>query len=160
MRKHFASVAACAALLLGIASAGSAQAQAPTTSHYDISVWNTLSFDYPSSGSMDLTFHPDGAVTGYFHPEDLPSFIPIQGNRTGNKIWLAIGNRGTIQLNGQVDGSSGEITGSAYSYSSALSSAQPGFTTSATTFWNPTSLSAASGLYSFIATPKSSTYGP
>lgn len=82
------------------------------TEHYNIAIFNSLTHDYPVTGTMDLTFHSDGIVRGYYHPAGLPSFVPITGGRTDDSIWLTIGTEGRWTLNGRLR-DDGKITGSA-----------------------------------------------
>ncbi len=149
--KRILSLAIAAALSLGI-GAGIARAEAQTTAHFDIAVWNTITHAYPVTGSMDLVYHPGGVVTGYYHPANLPSFIPIQGGRSGESIWLSIGIRGIWHLNGHVE-RNGKIVGSAYS-------TMPTRDRNIQKFGAPVDLSSSTGFYSFVATPKSTSYGP
>lgn len=150
MKRLFARATA-AALSLGLC-AGIALAQGQSLQHFDVAVWNTVTHDYPVTGSMDLTYHPDGIVTGYYHPANLPSYIPIQGGRNGNNIWLTIGIHGVWHLDGHFN-AEGKIVGSAYSNVQT-----PDQTIQK--FGAPVDLNRSSGLYDFVATPKSTSYGP
>lgn len=94
--------------------------------HFNVQIWNDITHDYPLTGTMDITYHPDGIIRGYYHPAGLPSFVPITGGRDGDRIWLTIGTSGRWTLNGHFH--DGRITGSA-------------------------SRSGATTPYSFVATP-------
>jgi hypothetical protein len=150
--KKITSLTIAAVLALGIVSAGIAGAEAATAQHFNVAVWNTVTHDYPVTGSMDLVYHSDGVVTGYYHPADLPSFVQIQGGRNGDNIWLTIGIRGVWHLNGHFD-HNGKIVGSAYSTTATRDR-------TVQKFGAPVDLSSSTGLYSFVATPKSTSYGP
>lgn len=109
-------VALVAAGSLGIARAtvcGSlcAPSQAQNAASFNISIWNPLTADYPVTGTIDLTYHANGNVTGFYHPAGLPSRIPIVGGRQGDAIWLTIGFEGSWQLTGNFHGDT--IVGSA-----------------------------------------------
>jgi hypothetical protein len=149
--KRLLSLASAAALLLGIC-AGTALADVQSAHHFDVSVWNTVTHDYPVTGSMDLVYHSDGVVTGYYHPANLPSFIPIQGGRSGDNIWLAIGIHGVWHLDGHFN-ANGKIVGSAYSNIQTPDR-------NIQKFGAPVDLNRSAGLYNFVATPKSTSYGP
>jgi hypothetical protein len=152
MMKTLLPLALVASFALGFATTTAVRAD-ETTQHFNISVWNAITQAYPVTGSMDLTYHPDGVVTGWYHPADLPSFIPIQGGRNGNNVWLTIGLKGDWQLSGQLT-STGGIAGTAYSTTPSR------YSNSIREFGAPLSLIGASGFYDFVATPKESSYGP
>ncbi|HEY9086415.1 MAG TPA: hypothetical protein VIN40_10850 [Candidatus Tyrphobacter sp.] len=141
--KQFAAFTISAAFALSVAAIGIARADLPMT-HYNIAIWNPITHAYPVTGSMDLRFHPDGVVDGYYHPAGLPSFIPISGGRTGDHIWLTIGLHGGWQLNGSFQGA--KIVGSAVDQA-------PGEDRNIGKFGAPIALSDAAPMYSFTATP-------
>jgi hypothetical protein len=147
--KRFSILGVVATLVFGLA--GTALAQAPQQ-HFDISVWNAITHDYPVTGSMDLNYHSDGVVTGYFHPADLPSYIPIQGGRSGNDIWLTIGLRGAWQLSGHFL-SNGKISGTAYAEVQTPDQ-------NIEKYGVPIDLTHGTAFYDFTATPKNQSYGP
>lgn len=109
--KRTIAVSALMALVFSAAAVLTVSAQ-DQTEHYNIAIFNALTHDYPVTGTMDLTYHANGIVRGYYHPAGLPSFVPITGGRTGNSIWLSIGTQGKWTLNGRVN-DNGKITGSA-----------------------------------------------
>lgn len=125
--KRSIALTVLAALVISVGGMATVRAQ-DTTNHYNIQIWNDITHDYPVTGSMDLTYHANGIVKGFYHPAGLPSFIPITGGRTGDHIWLTIGWHGSWQLNGHLR--DGKIVGAATNES-------PGSTTP----------------YSFVATP-------
>lgn len=147
--KRFSVLAIAATLAFGLA--GTALAQAPQQ-HFDIRVWNAVTHDYPVTGSMDLNYHSDGVVTGYFHPADLPSYIPIQGGRSGDSIWLTIGLHGTWQLTGQFQ-PNGRIAGTAYNEFQTRDA-------NIDKYGTPVDLAHGTTFYDFTATPKNQSYGP
>jgi hypothetical protein len=147
--KRFSILTIAATLALGLA--GTALAQAPQQ-HFDVRVWNAVTHDYPVTGSMDLNYHSDGVVTGYFHPADLPSYVPIQGGRSGDDIWLTIGLRGTWHLTGHFL-PNGRISGSAYDQN-------PSYDQNIQKYGVPLDLAHGTTFYDFTATPKSQSYGP
>jgi hypothetical protein len=104
------ALAVLAAFVLFSGAATTVRADS-ATNHYDIAIWNVLTHDYPVTGTMDLTYHGDGTVRGYYHPAGLPSFVPITGGRQGDHIWLTIGTQGRWTLDGNFR--DGKITGSA-----------------------------------------------
>lgn len=110
--KRSIAVSALMALVFCTAAVFAASAQ-DQTEHYNIAIFNALTHDYPVTGTMDITYHADGIVRGYYHPAGLPSFVPITGGRTGDSIWLTIGTQGRWTLNGHFH--DGKITGSATS---------------------------------------------
>ncbi len=129
---------------LAISSAAVGIARADEASHYNVAIWNPITNAYPVTGTMDLSFHPGGVVRGYYHPAGLPSFIPITGGRTGNRIWLTIGLYGSWQLNGRFH--DGKITGSAIDE-------HPSLDNNVGKFGVPVALVGAAPIYSFVATP-------
>ncbi len=141
--KRFHALCLTAAFAVGFAVVGIARADVPAA-HYNISIWNPITRAYPVTGSMDLRYHDDGTVTGYYHPAGLPSFIPITGGRTGDHIWLSIGLSGGWELDGHFR--DGKIVGSA-------TDENPGPDHNITRFGAPVALSDAAPLYSFTATP-------
>jgi hypothetical protein len=142
MKKLYA-LSLIAVFAFGLAACGVARADTPAT-HYNVSIWNSLTHAYPVAGSMDLRFHADGIVDGYYHPAGLPSFVPITGGRDGDHIWLTIGNSGGWQLNGSFR--DGKIVGTAVDES-------PGPDNNIGRFGAPVDLANAAPLYSFTATP-------
>ncbi len=120
MTNRFLALSLLAALL-GTSSIGTAGAsvcgslcapsQAANEASFNISIWNPLTADYPVTGTIDVTYHANGNVTGYYHPAGLSSRIPITGGRQGDEIWLTIGFEGSWQLIGNFH--DGIITGAA-----------------------------------------------
>lgn len=134
-------LAVCA---IGLTTFGVAHVNGAAISRYNITIWNPITQAYPVTGSMDLRFHSDGVVDGYYHPAGLPSFIPITGGRNGDHIWLTLGRGGAWQLNGHFDGQ--KITGSAVNE-------DPGPDHAVERFGAPVDLGSIAPIYSFTATP-------
>ena len=121
MTKRFIALSLLAALTVGAGSIGIARAtvcgslcapaQSANQASFNIAIWNPLTSEYPVTGTIDITYHPSGDVTGFYHPAGLPSRIPITGGRQGDEIWLTIGFEGDWQLTGNFR--NGTITGSA-----------------------------------------------
>ncbi len=119
--KRFVAFSLLAALVVGAGSIGVARAtvcgslcapsQSANQASFRIDIWNPLTAEYPVTGTIDLVYHDNGNVTGYYHPAGLPSRIPVTGGRQGDEIWLTIGFEGSWQLNGNFH--DGMITGSA-----------------------------------------------
>lgn len=147
--KRFSILALIATLAFGFA--GTALAQAPQQ-HFDVLLWNSVTHAYPVTGSMDLNYHSDGVVTGYFHPADLPSYIPIQGGRNGDDIWLTIGLHGAWHFTGRFQ-SNGKITGTAYNQVETSDA-------NIEKYGAPVDLAHGTAFYDFSATPKNQSYGP
>jgi hypothetical protein len=141
--KRSLALCALAAVAICWGTIGTVRAEA-AASHYDISIWNPITHAYPVTGTMDLTYHNDGTVFGYYHPAGLPSFIPITGGRTGSHVWLTIGRSGVWQLNGTIR--DGKITGSAVNE-------RPSEDRNIDKFGAPVALTGAAPIYSFVATP-------
>jgi hypothetical protein len=140
--KRSVIISLLAALAFSTAAIGSVRADDAT--HYNVAIWNPITNAYPVTGTMDLTFHSDGIVRGYYHPAGLPSFVPITGGRQGDHIWLTIGRQGAWQLDGRFH--DGKITGSAIDE-------HPGFDRNIDKFGAPVALTNAAPTYSFTATP-------
>lgn len=72
-----------------------------------------MSVSVPWTGTLQLTINPDGIIQGYYHPAgDETAFIPVTGGRNNDRIWLDIGNRGRLHIEGTLH--NGVITGSAF----------------------------------------------
>jgi hypothetical protein len=97
------------ALTLSFASV----AQAQTPAHYNLAICNSVKYSYPWTGSMNLTFFPDGAIQGYLFPADQPKYVPVEGSRSNGSVWLQIGSSGRWRLQGHVQ-NDGNIVGASW----------------------------------------------
>jgi hypothetical protein len=109
------AVAAALAIVGTPAISSAATAYAPNKPvhvNYDTSIQNLYGFDYPWSGTLQLTFNPDGIITGYYRPADNGDLVPVTGGRNGENIWLDIGRSGRLHVTGTLQ--NGTIAGAAF----------------------------------------------
>lgn len=104
-------IAASLAAVPAISQATTTQASAPVHATYETSMQSIYGLDAPWTGTLQLTFNPDGIIQGYYRPADDMAFIPVTGGRNGESVWLDIGRRGHLHVNGVLQ--NGVITGSA-----------------------------------------------
>jgi hypothetical protein len=115
--KIFRGALLAAALALIAAPAISQAATAYNSSqtvrvNYDTSIQPLFGFGGPWTGTLQLTFNPDGIISGYYRPADNQNFVTVTGGHNGKDIWLDIGQSGRLHVNGTLQ--NGTITGSAY----------------------------------------------
>ena len=104
-------IAASLAGVPAISQAATTQASVPVHATYETSMQSIYGLDAPWTGTLQLTFNPDGIIQGYYRPADNMAFIPVTGGRTGDSVWLDIGRTGKLHVNGNLQ--NGVITGSA-----------------------------------------------
>lgn len=80
--------------------------------NYNTAIEPLLGFGGPVTGTLQLTFNPDGIINGYYRPYGDGSFVQVTGGREGNDIWIDIGERARLHINGTLD--KGNITGTAF----------------------------------------------
>lgn len=97
------------ALTQAATAAGSSQ---PVHADYSTTISPLVGFGYPWTGTLQLTLNPDNIITGYYRPYGDSSFIPVNGGRNGENVWLDIGEMGRIQVNGTLKNA--KITGTAF----------------------------------------------
>jgi hypothetical protein len=105
------------AMALGATSAISHAASAYSSNqavheNFNTSIQSLFGLDYPWTGTLQLTFNPDGIINGYYRPADNMQFIPVTGGRNGHDIWLDIGSTGRLHVNGTLE--NGNISGAAF----------------------------------------------
>jgi hypothetical protein len=71
-----------------------------THANFSTSISPLFGFGAPWTGTLQLTFNPDGIVNGYYRPDDNMNYIPVTGGRNGQDIWLDIGERGQLHITG------------------------------------------------------------
>ena len=117
----FTKILRGSALLFAVALAGAPtvsqaataySATQPVHVNYDTSMQSLFGFDYPWTGTLQLTINPDGIINGYYRPADNMAFIPVTGGRDGQNVWLDIGGRGRLHVTGTLQ--NGKIAGSAF----------------------------------------------
>lgn len=95
-----------------ISQAATAYSQTqPVHVNYNTSIQSLFGFDYPWTGTLQLTINPDGIINGYYRPADNMAFIPVTGGRNGKNVWLDIGSNARLHVNGTLE--NGQIVGSA-----------------------------------------------
>jgi len=115
--KIYGGLALVFALALGTAPAVSQAASAYDSSqtlhaNYNTSIESLFGFDYPWTGTLQLTYNSDGIINGYYRPAGDMQFIPVTGGRDGREIWLDIGNSARLHVTGTLE--NGAIVGSAF----------------------------------------------
>lgn len=114
MKNLFQTAAACIGLLAIAAPAAGIAATAVSTQHYSTSMTELYGSYAPYSGSLDLRIDPSGIVRGYYFTADgSDMYVPVVGGETGDRIWLDIGNRGTVHVEARVQ-AHGVIVGTAF----------------------------------------------
>ncbi|MEO6914073.1 MAG: hypothetical protein ABI182_08655 [Candidatus Baltobacteraceae bacterium] len=111
--KHtfFRTLWACAALAL-IVLPVTARAADQTSTTYSTALTQQFGSPYPYSGKLQIRISDDGIVSGYYRPADNQSFETVTGGRSGDQIWLNIGQSGDLQITGNFV--KGAIVGSAF----------------------------------------------
>jgi hypothetical protein len=104
-------IAAALAGVPAISQAATAQATVPVHATYNTSLESIYGLPSPWTGTLQLTINPDGIIQGYYRPADNNAFIPVTGGQNGDQVWLDIGNRGRLHVNGVLQ--DGAITGGA-----------------------------------------------
>ena len=89
-----------------------AQADQAITRHYYVEVVRFPPEGFPSAGTLDLTFHDNGRLTGLFKPQSGPGISPVTGQLQGTNIYIAIGGSDPLRVNGTF--ADGIITGRAF----------------------------------------------
>jgi hypothetical protein len=111
--KMIRTLAAVAAIGVLATWALPSAAQTPSpTYHYDTALTDLYGSSAPYSGSIDLRFASSGIISGYYQPDDLLSFVPVTGGRTGDDVWFEIGSSSTIHVTATIKGDA--IVGQAY----------------------------------------------
>jgi hypothetical protein len=96
-----------------ISQAVTTQPTAPVKHTYDTSLAPQLGLGAPWTGTLKLTLNPDGIIQGYYYPAgDEVAFIPVTGGRNGDQVWLDIGQRGRLHIEGTIR-NGGTIAGTA-----------------------------------------------
>jgi hypothetical protein len=121
MLQKFYKIAAfaAAAALAGVPAISQAVTTDQSTAQrvsYDTSITPINGLEAPWNGTLKITINPDGIIQGYYHPAYEVSFIPVTGGRNGDSVWMDIGSRGRIRVNGTLQ--NGKIVGSAYDQNS------------------------------------------
>jgi hypothetical protein len=104
-------LALCAAPAASYAASAYSSNQA-VHADFNTSIQSIYGFDYPWTGTLQLTINPDGIINGYYRPADNMEFIPVTGGRHGDDIWLDIGSRGRLHVTGTLQ--NGTISGAAF----------------------------------------------
>jgi hypothetical protein len=95
-----------------VTQAASTPAQNPVHITYQTTMQTLPLPSGPWTGSLQLTFQPDGIIQGWYHPsDDATAFIPVTGGRDGDSVWFDIGRNGTLHVTGTIRND--EITGGA-----------------------------------------------
>lgn len=115
--KALFSAAILAALALGVTPVRSVAATVTDTSQvthvdYNTTIEPLYGFGAPWSGTLQLTFNPDGIVNGYYRPADNNNFVTVVGGRNGQDIWMDIGRSGALHVTGKLE--NGQIVGTAF----------------------------------------------
>lgn len=91
MCRRWAGAAAAALATLALGSLACAAAdQTVVTRHYYTELYKYPEGGFPLSATLDLTFHPDGSLIGYYRPID-ESIETVFGSVSGSQIYLNIG---------------------------------------------------------------------
>lgn len=101
----------CAALAL-IALPVTARAADQTSKTYTTALTQQFGSPYPYSGRLQIWISDSGIVSGYYRPADNGSFETVTGGRSGDHIWLNIGQTGDLHITGNFI--KGVIVGSAF----------------------------------------------
>ena len=105
-------IASALAGVPAVSYAATAQATNPVHVNYDTSLSSIYGFPSPWTGTLQLTFNPDGIIQGYYRPADNAAFIPVTGGQNGDSVWLDIGRSGQLHVSGVLK--DGAITGGAF----------------------------------------------
>ncbi len=79
---------------------------------YATSILPITGFGYPWTGTLQVTFHPDGIIQGYYRPADNNAFVPVTGGQSGDNVWIDIGQSGQLHVTGRLQ--EGRIVGTAF----------------------------------------------
>ncbi len=79
---------------------------------YDTSIAPLYGFGAPWTGTLQLTFNPDGILNGYYRPADNNNFVAVVGGRNGQDVWMDIGQKGVLHVTGKLQ--NGQIVGTAF----------------------------------------------
>lgn len=123
------ALAASLASAPAISQAATASSNAPVRQTYQTSLRSLYGLPSPWTGTLQLTMNPDGIIQGYYHPaDDYTKFIPVEGGRNGDQVWLDIGHAGRLHVSGTIknDNISGaaidETTMQQYAFTARVSS--------------------------------------
>ncbi|HXM19135.1 MAG TPA: hypothetical protein VN934_10080 [Candidatus Tumulicola sp.] len=111
-----------AAAALAAPAVASAQVAIPLTT-YTTSLTQVGPLASPGAytGKLTFTVSPDGIVQGWYVPDDESTYVPVSGGEKDGKLWLNIGDRGSLQITADVL-ADGSLSGSGFETAAAPSS--------------------------------------
>lgn len=109
-------IARTAALALAAAASLAAlfpvAVRADTTRYYYLELYKYPEGGFPTSGTLDLTFHDDGIVTGYFRPSQGGGIATVSGALERSVLQLDLGGTSPFHIDGTMK--EGTILGRGY----------------------------------------------
>ncbi|HET7813600.1 MAG TPA: hypothetical protein VFL13_04440 [Candidatus Baltobacteraceae bacterium] len=98
----FAGLARGLVLAAAVLPLSAIAAPAPSVVHYATSL-TPLHENAPYTGSLELTYAPDGTIHGYYFPSDYSAmFVPVVGGLSDGNIWLEIGTDNVVRVQGHL----------------------------------------------------------
>lgn len=110
----FVAVLALAGTPMRSTAATSYDASQPVRVDYSTRIEPLHGFGGPFTGTLQLTFNPDGILNGYYRPADNNNFVAVVGGRNGQDVWMDIGRNGDLHVTGTLQ--NGEIVGTAFEH--------------------------------------------
>lgn len=98
--------------LASLAALMPAMARADSTRYYYLELYKYPQGGFPTSGTLDLTFHDGGIVTGYFHPTQGAGVAAVSGSLQRNVLQLDLGGNSPLHIDGTMK--EGTILGRGY----------------------------------------------
>ncbi|HVA36513.1 MAG TPA: hypothetical protein VNJ51_02740 [Candidatus Dormibacteraeota bacterium] len=103
LRGLAAAVALALAALAPLAAHGAEGALTQTYAvAYNDWAYGGSAGDY--EGTLQLTYYPGGAISGWYRPNYGGSFEPVVGGKNDGRVWLSIGHRGTFRVQVRLEG--------------------------------------------------------
>lgn len=102
MNIPFAGLARGLVLAAAVLPLSALAAPASGVVHYATSL-TPLHENAPYTGSLELTYAPDGTIHGYYFTSDYSAmYVPVVGGVSGDRIWLDIGTGDVMRVQGRV----------------------------------------------------------
>lgn len=102
MKTSFAGIARGLVLAAALVPLSALAAPGGGVVHYATSL-TPLHENAPYTGSLELTYAPDGTIHGYYFTSDYSAlYIPVVGGVNGDRIWLDIGASDIMRVQGRV----------------------------------------------------------
>lgn len=100
MRTRFWRIAGAAAIcLIALWAVSPVMAHADTSQHYYLELYEYPQGGFPTSGTLDLTFHNEGTITGFYYPSD-GGVAAISGSLNGTVMQLDFGGPVSLHIDG------------------------------------------------------------